>query len=120
MPRLLLTIAFLVTIIPSYGMAGVIIDGSECSLSNESSISAGLGDDETPAPSQPQVLKNHREMAGMSSQSVNTTSSSSTAIHCSTELLIKPKPPLESCYGFDEWNFIPESPVFKIPRVPIV
>ena len=100
-------------------MAGVIIDDSAFEANNESSISASLGGDETPEPDYPQRLHEHREMAGLSSLPVNTTSGSPTAIRGTTELMLKPVPPLESFYSFDEWLFVPDSPVFKIPRVPI-
>ena len=117
--RLSLTAALLVTVIPSFGMAGVIIDGSAFEANNESSISASLGGDETPEPDYPVQLKEHRETEGLSSLPVNTTSSSSMAIRGSTVFLFKPVPPLELSYGFDEWRFVPDSPVLKIPKVPI-
>ena len=110
-------IVLLFTVIPSIGMAGVILDDFEV---EGTSISASADGDETPQPAAPNRLNEHREMAGMSSLSVNMTSSSSTAICGSTVLLVKPVPPLESSYGLAEWQFIPDSPVFKIPRVPIV
>jgi hypothetical protein len=117
--RLSLTAALLVSVIPSFGMAGVITCAWESVPSNGQSISASLADDATPEPDYPERLKEHREMAGLSSVSVNTISNPSTAIHGSTVLFLKPVPPLESSYGFDEWQFVPNSPVFRIPRVPI-
>jgi hypothetical protein len=120
--RLSLTLALLVSsAIPSIGMAGVITDARVLfGCSHGTSISASLGSDATPQPDYPQQLNEHRETAGVSHVSVNLTSASSTAIRGLTVLLYKPVPPLESFYGFDEWRFIPDSPVFRIPRVPIV
>ena len=118
--RLSHIVALLVTAIPSIGIAGVIFDDSELASSKGAAISASLDCDETPEPDPPVRLNDHRETAGMSSLSVNMTSSSSTAIRGSTILLFKPVPPLESTYGFDGLQFIPDSPAFKIPRVPIV
>lgn len=116
--RLTLMIAILFPI-PTLGMAGVIVDVFAFEASHETSISASLGGDETPESESPKRLQEHRELAGLSSSSVITTSSSSTAIHGSTAFLFKPMTLLESKYGFTEWQFVPDSPVFKIPRVPI-
>ena len=115
--RLTLNIALLVFVIPSFGMAGVIVDSHAISV--EQSISASLGD-QTPAPSHPEQLITERNMFGMTSSSVTTTSSSPNAISGWPVLFVKVNPPVESIYALSEWLFIPDSPVLKIPKVPIV
>jgi hypothetical protein len=112
-----LTIALLLSVIPSFGMAGVIIDATQFS---QSSVSASPDADETPEPDSPQRLNSARNMFGMAANSVTTVSHSSNAIGGWPVLFVKTIPPVESVHGLGEWLFVPDSPVLKIPKVPIV
>lgn len=121
MPRLKLTIALLVSVIPSFGMAGVIIDAIEHEPAiGQSSISESLPTHETPKPELPQQLNTGWSLFGMVANSVTTISTSADGIGGRPVLLVKPVPHVESIYGLSEWIFLPDSPFLKIPKVPIV
>ncbi len=99
-------------------MAGVIV--GEFDVKTQASMSASPDADEPAAPDNPDRWNTRQTMSGIASNSVTTISSSPNVIRSWPVLFFKPVPPLESSYGFDEWQFVPDSPVFKIPRVPIV
>lgn len=112
-----LTIALLLSILPSIGMAGVVYDATQFS---QCSVSSSSDADETPETDCPQRLNTARNTLGMTVNSVTPVSSSSIAIGGWPVLFVKAIPHIESRFGFEEWLFVPDSPLSRIPKVPIV
>lgn len=110
-----LTIVLLTFAIPNVGMSGVMMRSFE----SKTSVSASTGD-ETPLRKEQDRCAYSTSMKGNVANSLAMTPINSQAVGVEPELFFNAKPPLISSYGFAKWQFVPNSPVFKIPKVPIV
>ena len=114
--RLSLTAVLLVTVIPSFGVAGVMIDTFEYSRSNGLGASSSI--EEIPEADYSQRLGDAQKTFGLSSSfSPDSVLSAASATEpmahlCSIAIL-------ELTHSLSEWIFVPASPSIDLLKVPI-
>lgn len=107
------TLLLLLFTIPNIGMSGVMMR----SFDSKVTVSASTGDEEAPIDRH-DYLKNAPSMKGVLSSSVTISSTNSNGL-VSQFLFTGVIPSLESIHELLEWRFVPEPPMWKIPKVPI-